>query len=451
MTESTATLIAAPPVHSLDAERAVLCAMILDRKATMQGMGMLSAAMMYDERHRIIFDAVVRMHTAGRGVDSITLAAELERLSTFDDAGGHIYLSEVVTATATAANIRHHAEVVRDMALDRAVRKIGHQMAEGTTEVPVVERIEGHRDSLGKLAARGTTPEFEASQDTMVRVCAAMDEAVKSEREFLGLDTGLHQLNQLTGGWMADDLIVVAARPSIGKTALVMSMALAAAKNEGVGVGIFSLEMSTLQVMQRLICLDAPIRLQALRKGSLTTGEQNRFVRACNDLAALPLFVDDTAGLEVTNLRGRAERLRQRHNIGLWVVDYMQLMRAGNGRANKREEVGYISNGLKALAKETATPVLALSQLSRAPEERGDKKPQLSDLRETGEIEQDADLVLLIHRPGKYGLRGADGEDLGGKAELLLDKHRNGATGYVEVSWLPERAKFGELSNIGSR
>jgi replicative DNA helicase len=272
-----------------------------------------------------------------------------------------------------------------------------------------------------------------------------MDAAAISEREFLGLDTGLSGLNRLTGGWMPDDLIVLAARPSIGKTALALSMALSAAETEGVGVGIFSLEMSKIQVMQRMICLLAPIELQRLRSGKLTAGERTSFAEAANKLAGLPIFIDDTAGLEVAEMRARAERLRQRHKIGLWIIDYMQLMRSGNGRLGKREEVGYVSNGLKALAKETQTPVIALSQLSRAPEERNDKKPQLSDLRETGEIEQDADLVLLIHRPGKYGIKGLNGESLEGEAELIVDKYRNGETGIVSVAWLPERAKFADL------
>jgi len=430
---------------SPEAEQAVLGAMLLDQDAALKAVQALDDASFYRESHRRIFRAMAQVIDRSDALDPLVLRDELERRGDLEAAGGMEYLAELLDTVPTAANVEFHARIVREKALLRRLIEVGTQM--------VQSGYEGRQD-IGTLLDEAEQKVFEVSNargtQEVVRIKELMWLAMerieardRGDESVRGVPSGFADLDGKTNGFQRSDLIIVAARPSMGKTSFCLNIAANAALESKVPVAIFSLEMSKDQLVERLLSAEAFVDLHRLRSGGLRPEDYPKLSRAAGLLGTAPIWIDDSPALTLLELRSKARRLKAEHDIGLIVVDYLQLIR-GTGRAESRqEEISYISRSLKALARELQTPVIALSQLSRAPEQRGgDRRPMLSDLRDSGAIEQDADLVLFIYRPEMYAaiLEKEDTEE--GMAELHLAKHRNGPTGTLKLAFLKQYTRF---------
>ncbi|MBC7843222.1 MAG: replicative DNA helicase [Gemmatimonadaceae bacterium] len=444
------------PPQSEDAEQSVLAAMLIDAEAITRATEIVDETMFFREGHRRIFRAVVALVERLSGIDVITLSDELERRGELDAAGGREYLSFLADAVPTAANVEHHARIVKEKALLRRLIEVSTQIAG-----EAFEARQPARDLLDFAEQRILQVGQDRGGDGFVRVKTLMYSAMdrietisKEGRSVTGIASGFADLDQLTSGFQPADLVIVAARPSMGKTALTLNIAQHVAITEGVGVAFFSLEMSKESLVQRMLTSEARLDAQAMRTGRLRDDDWPRLARAAGILAQAPIYIDDAPGMTVLDMRAKARRLKADPDskLGLIIVDYLQLMTGPNAE-NRQQEVSQISRGLKALAKELRVPVVALSQLSRAPEQRsGDEKgrPQLSDLRESGAIEQDADLILFIFRQEVYAERDEAGRlknsELDGKAEIIIGKQRNGPIGTVPLYFHKQYTRFENFS-----
>jgi replicative DNA helicase len=437
------------PPWSEDAEQAVLSAMLIDQDAILRATEHVDDTMFYREGHRRIFRAMVAISERGDVVDPLTLSDELQRRGELDASGGKDYIGFLVDAAPTSANVEYHAKIVREKALLR-------RLIEASTEI-VAEAFDA-RQTAGELLDHAESRIFEISQQrgregftrikellwpTMERIEALQ----RGGKSITGVASGFTDLDELTSGFQPSDLIVVAARPSMGKTAFILNIAQHAAIEHNVPIALFSLEMSKEALVQRMLTGEARVDAQKLRKGMLRDDDFPRLARAAGILAQAPIFIDDSPGITLLEMRSAARRLRADANVGLVVVDYLQLIQSTSDAENRTQEISQISRSLKALAKELAVPVVALSQLSRATEQRTDKRPQLSDLRESGAIEQDADLVMFIYRQEMYeGPTDKDGNSLEGRAEVIVGKQRNGPTGIVNLFFHKAYTRFENYS-----
>ncbi len=430
--------------------------MLIDADAITRATEIVDDTMFFREGHRRIFRAIVSLVERLSGIDVVTLADELERRGELDAAGGREYLSFLADAVPTAANVEHHARIVKEKALLRRLIEVSTQIAG-----EAFEARQPARDLLDFAEQRILQVGQDRGGDGFVRVKTLMYSAMdrietisKEGRSVTGVASGFSDLDQMTSGFQPADLVIVAARPSMGKTALTLNIAQHVAITEGVGVAFFSLEMSKESLVQRMLTSEARLDAQAMRTGRLRDDDWPRLARAAGILAQAPIYIDDAPGMTVLDMRAKARRLKADPDskLGLIVVDYLQLM-TGPSAENRQQEVSQISRGLKALAKELRVPVVALSQLSRAPEQRsGDEKgrPQLSDLRESGAIEQDADLILFIFRQEVYAERDEAGRlknsELDGKAEIIIGKQRNGPIGTVPLFFHKQYTRFENFS-----
>jgi replicative DNA helicase len=442
------------PPYSEDAEQAVLSAMLIDQDAVLRAVEHVNDTMFYAERHRRIFRAVLTIAERGGVVDPLTLSEELSRRGELEGSGGKDFIGFLVDAVPTAANIEYHAQIVREKAILR-------RLIEVSTTI-VAEAFEG-RSTANELLDEAESKIFQVSQQqsrdgftrikellwpTMERIEALQ----KGGKTVTGVATGFGDLDEMTSGFQPADLIIVAARPSMGKTAFTLNIAQYAAIEHNVPIAFFSLEMSKESLVQRMITSEARIDAQKLRKGMLRDDDFPRLARAAGILSSAPVWIDDTPGLTILEMRAKARRLKADAGVGMVVVDYLQLMQGPSGSESRQQEVSQISRGLKALAKELNVPVVALSQLSRAPEQRtGDnKRPQLSDLRESGAIEQDADLIMFLYRQEFYdGPTDKDGNSLEGKAEVIVGKQRNGPIGLVNLFFHKQYTRFESYTQRG--
>lgn len=441
------------PPYSEDAEIAVLSAMLNNNDALLVAIEYVTDANFYPEKHRRLFRAMVSIAERGGAVDPVTLSEELTRRGELEASGGKEYIGFLVDAVPTSANVQYHAEIVAEKALLRRMIEVGTQIVQAGFE---------QRDSAKELLDAAETAIFQVSQErsangftrikdllwpTMERIEALQG----SGRTVTGVPSGFSDLDELTSGFQKSDLIIVAARPSMGKTALAMNMAQHAAIEKQVPVAVFSLEMSKDALVQRMITSEARIDAQRIRKGLLRDDDFPRLARAAGILGSAPIWIDDTPGLTLLDMRSKARKLRAESEIGMVIVDYLQLMqapRSNNGWENRNQEVSAISRGLKALAKELNVPVIALSQLSRGTEQRPDKRPQLSDLRDSGAIEQDADLIMFLYRQEFYdGPMDKNGHSLEGKAEVIIGKQRNGPIGTVNLFFHKRHTRFENLTS----
>jgi replicative DNA helicase len=437
------------PPWSEDAEQAVLSAMLIDQDAILRATEHVDDTMFYREGHRRIFRAMVAISERGDVVDPLTLSDELQRRGELDASGGKDYIGFLVDAVPTSANVEYHAKIVREKALLR-------RLIEASTDI-VAEAFDA-RQTAGDLLDHAESRIFEISQQrgregftrikellwpTMERIEALQ----RGGKSITGVPSGFSDLDELTSGFQPSDLVVVAARPSMGKTAFILNIAQHAAIEHNIPVALFSLEMSKESLVQRMLTGEARVDAQKLRKGMLRDDDFPRLARAAGILAQAPIFIDDSPGITLLEMRSAARRLRADANIGLVVVDYLQLIQSTVNAENRTQEISQISRSLKALAKELAVPVVALSQLSRATEQRTDKRPQLSDLRESGAIEQDADLVMFIYRQEMYeGPTDKDGNSLEGRSEVIVGKQRNGPTGIVNLFFHKAYTRFENYS-----
>ncbi|MCH7565968.1 MAG: replicative DNA helicase [Gemmatimonadetes bacterium] len=448
------------PPYSLEAEVSVLGGMLIEGDAVAMAVEVVNDSMFYREANRRLFRSMVRLFERGDVVDVITLSEDLKKTDEFEDAGGATYLAELLSAVPTAANIEYHARIVRDKALlrrliDAASNIIRDVYDQGEAQVEDV--LDKAEQRVFQVAQSHSRDGFVWIKEILWPTFEHIERLQESETGITGLATGFPDLDRETTGFQKGDLIIVAGRPAMGKTSLVLNIAQNAAIELGTPVAIFSLEMSKEQLVQRLLCAEGRVDALRLRQGKLSSEEYQRLAAAAGHLNTAPLWIDDSPGNTVLEMRAKARRLqadlrRDGKELGMLMIDYMQLM-AGNQRSESRnQEVSEISRGLKALARELEIPVVALSQLSRAPEQRTDRRPQLSDLRESGSIEQDADLVMFLYRPEYYvGPVDKDGNSVEGKAELIIGKQRNGPTGIVNLYFNKAYTRFDSVSRDSQR
>jgi replicative DNA helicase len=430
----------------------VLGGMLIDGDAVAKAMESLDETMFYREAHRRIFRSMARLFQRGEVVDPTTVAEDLKQTDDLEQAGGLPYLAELLDAVPTAANIDFHARIVRERALMRRLLEASTSIIQDVYEPgerTVDELLDMAEHKVFQVAQSHEREGFVWIKKILYPTFERIEQLQAAKGGVTGVGTGFTDLDGKTGGFQKSDLIIIAARPSMGKTALVISLLLHAAISEQKPVALFSLEMSKEQLVQRMLCSEALVDLGRLLRGRLTDDDYVRLAQAAGHLNTAPIWIDDSGALSVLEMRGKARRLKaEQPELGMVIVDYLQLMRGGARNAeNRQQEVSEISRGLKALAKELEVPVLALSQLSRAPEQRSDHRPQLSDLRESGSIEQDADLVMFLYRP-EYYLSDMEAQEKGlaGKAELIISKQRNGPTGTIELFFRKESTRFESFS-----
>lgn len=435
------------PPFSLEAEVSVLGGMLIDADAVVKAAEILDEGMFFREAHRRIFRSMVRLFKDRKPVDVITLSEELKKTGELEAAGGLAYLVELLDAVPTAANLEYHAGIVREKALLRYLIEAASQIIRDAYEQgerSLEEILDEAERRVFQVAQRHDRGGFVRLKQILWATFEHIERVHESPGGITGVPTGFPKLDSLTTGLQKGDLCVVAARPGMGKTAWVLNVAQNAAIGHQIPVAIFSLEMSKEQLVQRLLCAEGRVDSQRLRQGRLSPAEFQRLARAAGHLDTAPLWIDDTPGTTVMEMRAKARRLKAQEDIQLLIVDYLQLMASQRRYENRVQEVSEISRGLKALARELQIPVLALSQLSRQPEQRGgDRRPQLSDLRDSGSIEQDADLVMFLYRPEVYfGPVDKDGKSLEGKAELIVAKQRNGPTDTVHLVFHRSYTRF---------
>ncbi|HXW96842.1 MAG TPA: replicative DNA helicase [Gemmatimonadales bacterium] len=433
---------------SNEAEQAVLGAMLLDQDASLRGAELLDDALFYKEAHRRLFRAMRRLIERRVVIDHITLRDELERKGELEAAGGELYLAELIDAAVTAANLEAHAAIVREKAVLRQLIEsstaIVSQAYEGA--LPAHELLDEAESRIFQISQYRKAEGFSRLKEMLWPTMERIEKLHRQGKQVTGVPSGFKDLDDMTTGFQGSDLIIVAARPSMGKTAFCLNVAAHAAET-GAGVAFFSLEMSKESLVQRLLCAEAWVDSQRVRRGTLSDDDFTKLARAAGVLSSCPIWIDDTPALTLLEMRSKARRLRMENEVKLIVVDYLQLMRSPSYSDNRVQEISDISRSLKALARELEVPVIALSQLSRASEQRGgERKPILSDLRDSGAIEQDADIVLFIHRPEMYEQMDKDGNSNEGKAELIVAKHRNGPTGALDLYFHKQFTRFASLT-----
>ena len=436
------------PPQAVEVEQAVLGAMMIDQRAIGRGFEHLDESCFYHAPHSQIFNAIVTLYERGEAVDQLTLSEELKRRNQLDGVGGVVYLAKLATELATASNIDYHANILLDKALSRKLIETASQVIEQAYQggEDVQELIDHTEQQIFSLSENQISDGFESLEAVMGEALEQIENAHNRDSSVSGVETGFADLNESTSGWQKGDLIIIAARPSVGKTALALTLTRNAAVDTNVGVAVFSLEMSKMQLAQRLLSAETRVDLHKLRTGRLRDDDWMHLTRNVGRLAQAPIYIDDTPGISVLEARSKSRRLHREHGIGLIIVDYLQLMSSHVRTQSREQEISNISRGLKGLAKELDVPVIALSQLSRAVESRTDRRPQLSDLRESGSIEQDADVVMFIYRPDIYGLKSPDGASLEGIAEIIIGKQRNGPVGSVHMMWNAESATYEQMA-----
>jgi replicative DNA helicase len=450
------------PPQAVEAEMAVLGAMLLDRDAIARALEVVNDKCFYSNQHAKIFNSVISLYDRNEAVDLITLTEELRKANDLEAVGGISYLENILSSVATSANVEHHAKIVLEKSTLR-------RLIEASTQI-IVEAYNGQAE-VADLMDRAERRIFEISGSKLRQGFVAMKDIVKDSIELVeqlhqqkryvtGLESGFKDLDTKTAGFQAGDLIVVAGRPSMGKTSFALNIAQHVAIKHKIPVAVFSLEMTKEQLVLRVLCSEARVKAHNVRTGFVGRDDWGNLTRAAGALHEAPIYIDDSADLNVLEMRAKARRLKAEVNLGLVVIDYLQLIR-GHARAeNRQQEISHISRSLKALAKELNIPVMALSQLSRAVEQREkkDKRPILSDLRESGAIEQDADVVLFIYRPSVYkqvgeGLADGLGDDAGDerrKAEIIIGKQRNGPTGRIDLVFFDEYTRFEDTAKVAA-
>jgi len=428
------------PPHNIDAEQAVLGAFFLDNSAIAMVTRFLQPEDFYMEAHRVIFKTILDLEENGQAADLVTVTDLLRRRGALDKVGGATYVATLSNLSPTAANAEHYAHIVEEKALLRNLINLATRLAgmgyEGSEDA---ERLmEEAEKMLMELGSRRTSALFVEIKDVLMDTFKHLEHLYQHKGEINGVPTGFIDLDHLCQGLQPGDLVIVAGRPAMGKTSFGMCIAYNAAQEINKPVAVFSLEMSKEQLVQRMLCAEAMIDQHKIRSGFIGDEDWGKLTQKARDLARLPIFIDDSGVLTVRQLRAKTRRLHMEKGLGLIVIDYLQLMQGSSRIENRQQEIADISRSLKGLAKELGVPIIALAQLSRSVEQRQDKRPQMSDLRESGSLEQDADVVMFIYRDEYYN---PDTEKIG-IADIIVAKQRNGPTGVVELAFLKEYTKF---------
>ena len=430
--------------HSDEAETAVLGSMLASKEAVSKTIQWLTPEHFYKDSNSKIFSTMLYLFDKGDPIDTVSVIDILKKNKNLDAVGGTYYITGLIESVPTTAHAERYAKIVLEKALLRKLISLSHDIAkeayDDSQEIgDILDTVEQSIFSITQNRLKGG---FTHIDPILVETFEKLEKISSKKGSVIGVPSGLLDLDDLTSGFQEGDLIIIAGRPGMGKTALALSMLRNAALDGNVGVGMFSLEMANHQLAMRLLCAEARVDSHFVRTGNLPKTHWKNLSLSVGSLAEAPVFLDDTPALTVLELRAKARRLKAEHNIGMIIVDYLQLMQGPRGVESRQQEISVISRSLKALAKELKIPVVALSQLSRAVEQRTEKRPQLSDLRESGAIEQDADVVLFLYRPWVYSQEDEDE----GKAEIIVSKQRNGPTGIVQASFISKYARFENLS-----
>ena len=441
------------PPQAVDLEEAVLGAIMLEKDAVLSVLDILKPASFYKDAHLKIYKAILDLSMAEKAIDILTVTEELKRQSFLEEVGGPLYITQLTSKVASAAHLEYHARIIQQKFIQRELIRVSTDIQRKAFDesIDVDDMLDQAEADLFDIAEGNIKRETAKINVLVKEAIHQIEEAAKREDHLSGVPSGYTKLDRLTSGWQKSDLIIIAARPSMGKTALALSMARIIAVEHKRPIAFFSLEMSSIQLVNRLIVSETELPSDRIRNGRLEEFEWKQLDYKIRGLVEAPIYIDDTPAISIFELRAKCRRLKLQHQIEVVFVDYLQLMSgSGDSRGSREQEVSTISRSLKSIAKELDIPVIALSQLNRSVELRsGNKRPQLSDLRESGAIEQDADLVIFIHRPEKYDIyEDEQGNSLMGIAEIILAKHRNGPIGDVQLRFKEESAKFVELDAL---
>ena len=434
------------PPQSLEAEVSVLGGILLENEALSRVLEVIREGDFYRESHRKIFSAILELFEHSEPADLITLSEVLKKRAAFEEVGGIEYLNSLVNSVPTAANISYYAKIIKEKSIlrkliNRATEIISQGYGDAGNVDDFLDRAE---HSIFEISEDRVRPSFYPIKDIIKASFKTIEKLYEKHQLITGVPTGFTRLDELTSGLQPSELIIIAGRPSMGKTAFALNIAQHAAIEAHVPAAVFSLEMAKEQLALRMLCSEAKVDAHRLRGGFLSESDWPKLTRAAGNLSEAPIFIDDTAALTALEMRAKSRRLRAERNLGLIIVDYLQLMRGRADSDTREQEISDISRSLKALAKELNVPVVALSQLNRRVEERGDKHPQLADLRESGAIEQDADVIIFLYREEVYN----KSEDKKGKAEIIIGKQRNGPTDKFELAFLDKYTCFENLSSL---
>ena len=445
------------PPQAIDLEEAVIGAMLIDEKGVNEIIEILSPEVFYKKSHQLIYESIERLFRESEPIDLLTVSADLKKNKNFESAGGDFYLINLSQKVSSSAHIEFHSRIILQKYIQRKLITISNEIIQKSysESTDVMDLLDEAESKLYDVAQGNIKTSTETAQNLVIRAKNRIEEIAKQDG-LSGVSTGFEKLDKLTSGWQPSDLVIVAARPGMGKTALALSMARNISVKQNIPVAFFSLEMSSVQLITRLISSETGLSSDKLRTGKLADHEWQQLNIKVSDLESAPLFIDDSPSLTIFELRAKARRLASSHGIKLIIIDYLQLMNIGssNKAGNREQELSTISRNLKALAKELNIPVIALSQLSRAVETRGGtKRPILSDLRESGAIEQDADIVSFLYRPEYYGIMEWDDEmktPSEGQGEFIVAKHRNGALDSIKLKFIPSLGKFEDIGGYDS-
>ena len=429
--------------HSVEAEQSVIGSMIMDRDAIMTASEVITSEDFYQSQYGVLFDAMLELYNEGKPVDLVTLQERLREKDVPPEISSLEFAKDLLDAVPTSANVRHYATIVQEKSMLRKLIKVNEEIA--NTCYLAKERTEDILEETEKkifdLLQYRSTGDFVPIKQVVLNALDKIEKASKNKGTVTGIPTGFIDLDYKTSGFQPSDLILIAARPSMGKTAFVLNVAQNMAFKEGKTVAIFSLEMSKEQLVNRLFSLESKVDSQALRTGNLTDEDWAKLIEGAAVVGKSYLIIDDTPGISIAELRSKCRKFKLEHNLGIIIIDYLQLMSGGKRSESRQQEISEISRSLKAVARELNVPVVALSQLSRAVEQRPDHRPMLSDLRESGAIEQDADVVMFLYRDDYYN-KDTDKKNI---AEVIIAKQRNGPIGTVELVWLPNYTKFANM------
>lgn len=432
------------PPRNNEAEMAVLGSMLLEENAVSEAVELLDESVFYKDVHKKIFTVVIQIYEQNKPIDLVTVTEQLKKKNLLEEIGGAAYIASLTQTVPTAANIKYYAKIVREKYVLRSLITVGTQIVSEAYkgEGNVGEILDRSEKTIFDISNRKAEPTSIAIKEIVKDTIETIDGLYQRKENITGVATGFHEFDMLTAGLQRSDLIIIAGRPSMGKSALAACIAEHAGIIEKIPTVIFSLEMAKEQLVHRMLCSHARVDLHKVRTGFLSQSDWPKLTNAAGKLAESPIFIDDTPAISALELRAKARRLKSQHDIGLVIVDYLQLMRSSSGADNRQQEISEISRALKALAREVNAPVIAVSQLSRAVEARADRRPQLSDLRESGAIEQDADVVVLLLREDYYNPT----PENRGIAELIIAKQRNGPVGSVNLAFIKEHTRFENLT-----
>lgn len=437
------TLIKRVMPHSVEAEQSVIGAMMIDQEAITVASEMLSSEDFYQKQYGVLFDAMTGLYAEGKPVDLITLQNRLKEMDVPPEISSLEFIRDMITAVPTSANVRYYAQIVQDKALLRRLIKVNEDIANAcyAGKEKVEDIMEDTEKQIFQVLQKKSSDDFVPIKDVVLKALDKIEMASRNKGSVTGMATGFIDLDYKTSGFQPSDLILIAARPSMGKTAFVLNIAEYMAFRSNETVAIFSLEMSKEQLVNRLFSLESRVDAQLLRNGNLSDTDWANLIEGAGIIGRSHLIIDDTPGISVSELRSKCRKYKLEHNLGIVMIDYLQLMQGSKRSESRQQEISDISRSLKEIARELQVPVVALSQLSRAVEQRPDHRPMLSDLRESGAIEQDADVVMFLYRDDYYN-KDTDRKDV---AEVIIAKQRNGPIGTVELAWLPQYTKFANM------